>query len=213
MSRRAGGRGRTVSTLVASAVLGLLGVFASAAGPVFAADGDLIDASPETIQVTAPAPGEYREWPVSVRNVTDTAVPLTLSVRGAEGALFDGDDPARIEIVGGDGVAVLSGSAADLVDRSVDLARLDAGDQRELTARVWLPRSAGNEYQGAGGALDLRFTATADDRGSGDSGGSAPDLLARTGGSGATLAATIAVAAAGLIGGVILLTLRRKERA
>lgn len=190
----------------ASAAL-ILGAALFAAGPAnpaaAAQQGDLIDATPESVRIDAPAPGGLSTWDMSVSNVTTATVPIELRIDGQSDRLFDGPTPLRLTIRHGADV-VVEGSAAELLGSALDLPDLAPGDTYSLTGEASLPAEAGNEYQGESGRLDIRFIAVS-------SSSATEGVLAVTGGG----VATIVVVAVGAVvitsAGILLVSRRRKE--
>lgn len=193
------------ATVVAS------GLVAASAAPAAGAQ-ELIEATPATTTIVAPAPGHSHDWQVDVRNTTAQTLPVVLTIEGDSPQLFSGAHPLRVEIVDASGEVVLSGDAPAVLGETVELEALSAHEERRYTARVALPRSAGNEYQGASGTLDLSFVASAEATAP-EAGPGSDDSLAHTGGSGTTLALIAAAALGMLTLGAVLAARRRKERA
>ncbi|KRD42711.1 hypothetical protein ASE27_17925 [Oerskovia sp. Root918] len=158
-----------------------------------AAAGDLIEVDPDSVVVEAPAPGRSVEWTMTARNVTDRAVPLTLTAAGLGGALFEGEHPLDVLVVGPEGDVLLEGG--DVVgqgDLTVDLPELPAGGEYVVHGRAAMPAEAGDEYRGAEGSVTLRFVATAQSEGEPGAPGIPGGGLASTG-AGVMLLATLAV--------------------
>jgi len=193
------------ATVVAS------GLVAASATPAVATQ-ELIEATPATTTIVAPAPGHSQDWQVDVRNTTTQTLPVVLTIEGDSAQLFGGSHPIHVEIVDDSGEVVVSGAAPSVLGATVELDALGAHEERRYTARVALPRSAGNEYQGASGTLDLSFVASAEAT-TPETGPSPDDALAHTGGSGTTLALIAATALGMLTLGAVLAARRRKEHA
>ncbi|MBF0720847.1 hypothetical protein [Sanguibacter inulinus] len=149
-----------MSTALRSAALGLV-LLSVAAAPASAAD--LIDPGTTTVSLEAPAPGESQSFDLSVTSVTETAVPLEITVLDLSGRLTGGAAPVELELVDDQGASVLpTTSAAALPGTTLDLPDLAPGSTYHLTGVLTLPRAAGDEYQGAGGELVLRFQVPTD---------------------------------------------------
>lgn len=136
----------------------------TAAAPASAEHGALIDATPAEVVLDAPAPGESRTWAMSVTSTTDRTVALDLEITGQSDRLFGGEHPLQITISDPTGRPVLTQTdVAEVIDSSLELTDLSPGASRQLVGTVTLPSAAGNEYQGAGAALRLRFRAETDE--------------------------------------------------
>jgi len=198
-----------LGTLIGTALLILPATSASAE------PADLIDADPVAVTVQAPAPGETQSFDLAVTSVTDTTVPLVLTVVGSSGGLLSGPTPVEITLTDDDGTRVLEPTRADeLLGATLDVPDLAAGAGYHLTGSVTLPSAAGNEYQGADGRVVFRFqvetdspiTSTVDP--SPAPGASAPSGLATTG---ATVAAAVTAVAVLVMTGTWLLAARRRR--
>ncbi|MDQ1129965.1 hypothetical protein [Microbacterium sp. SORGH_AS_0888] len=200
-SRRAW-RSRIVLTIaVAVASLG-------APAPVLAdTPADLITATPASIAVDAPAPGQSRSWDIDVDNLTSDVVTLDLALAGRADVLFGGPTPLHLTIAEKEsGTVLVTGSTADLLDRTFDLPDLSGAERYRLVGTVTLPAEAGDAYQAQAGRLDLRFVATRPEP-------AAPGMLAITGGLLAPALVAAALAAVGLLGGATLVVRSRRKNA
>ncbi|MGO4431731.1 hypothetical protein AB4Y88_00075 [Paenarthrobacter sp. RAF9] len=177
---------------------------ASAASP-------LIEASPSSVTVEVPAPGHSATWDMRVQNVSDMALPLSLSVEGEGAALFDGPSALEVAVVDGAGTEIVPNTAVGpLLGSRLQLADLPSGQSYELRGSVTLPESADNRYQGQSGSLTFVFTTiTADPPLSpGPGNGVVNDVLAYTGAN-VLLIAFVAIVL--LVVGVGLSILRKKR--
>lgn len=139
------------TTLVLSTALAL------ALGATGAAAHDL-DVTPGQIEVAVPAPGGTDLWEASATNAGTDAVSLYLVVSDVAGAAAGGSHPVRMAVHDGAGVVVVEENALpDLGAEPVLLGTLAPEESLTLHGLVSLPREAGNEYQGAEGALVLDF--------------------------------------------------------
>lgn len=207
----AGGTGRAGRT-AASTVLGtaLLLIPATSAS---AEPADLVEADPVAVSIQAPAPGETQTFDLTVRSVTDTAVPLVLTVAGTSGGLLSGPTPVEITLTDDAGDPVLEPTPADvLLGSTLDLPELAAGAGYHLTGSVTLPLAAGDEYQGADGQVVFQIQAATDSPTTGTAsttpGAATPSRLATTG---ATVAGAVAALAALVTTGAWLLAARRRR--
>jgi len=186
-------RGVLVALGIAFAVL-------ATSTPAHAQD-DLIDATPVSVTLDAPGPGHTTTWSMSVTNVSTISVPLSLRITGDAVPLFSGDTPLQITVRDRAGSLVIPPTpASSLLGGLLRLPALPAGSTYELDGAATLPRSADNSYQGLSGEMLFRFVATDP---------SAP--LAQTGGE--LMTHLVPIAVIGAVGGVSLVTLRRKARA
>ncbi|WP_157555709.1 hypothetical protein [Microbacterium hominis] len=194
-------RRRALPAFVVAGLLGLIAAGSSASGA--AASSPLIDATPATVTIEAPAPGEEQSWQMAVRNVSGGEISLSVRIEGEAERLFSGPEPLRLRLSDtSTGVAVVAAAAGDAVGTSVELPALAAGETYRLDGLVALRIEAGDEYQNAGGTLTFRFDAQAAE--------AQPDRLATTGGvwaSGVLVAAALALAI-----GILLLARRRRDR-
>lgn len=116
------------------------------------------------VEVDAPAPGETREWSVTVDSTEDDVHDIYVRMSAAEGQLFAGDHPAEIAVSELGGEPVLQGPGREVVsDSHIKFASITHGSPIEIAGRLTLPRAAGNEYQGASGTLTLELAATRGD--------------------------------------------------
>lgn len=151
-------RGRTLIALMGAGLLLLLqSVGASAV------TSDLINATPTSVAIDAPAPGETQTWKMSVSNSVDSALPLGLEITGASNVLFSGATPMELSIKAADGVTVVERvPVGKVLGQSLQLPELQVGKTYDLVGSVTLPREAGNSYQGASGNLKFRFVTSLD---------------------------------------------------
>ena len=63
---------------------GALSMLLPGAMSAAAAPGDLIDSTPAVVVLEVPAPGESVDWSMSVTNLTDGSLPLSLEILGAD---------------------------------------------------------------------------------------------------------------------------------
>ncbi|WP_028707467.1 hypothetical protein [Propionicicella superfundia] len=194
---------RTVSVGLASLVLTVLAPVAAQGAPT-----DLIDSTPATVVLSVPAPGETREWEMSVRNLTDGDLPLSLQVLGDGGqVLFTGPTPLELTVRDASGVLIDAAPVGGLLDSAVELPRLPAGATYSLSGSVELPAEADNRYQGVSGSLTLRFVTSVDTPSEAPHQG--PGHLAFTG---ANVGVALIVLAAALILAGIILTVRSRAK-
>lgn len=133
------------------------------AGGASATPADLIESTPTSVAIDAPAPGETQSWNMSVRNVVDSPLPLGLEISGQSDVLFSGPTPIELTVKTPDGATVVERvPIGEVLGRSLALPELQGGASYNLIGTVTLPRAAGNAYQGAGGILKFRFISTAD---------------------------------------------------
>lgn len=194
-------------TVLAAALLVLPAASASAE------PADLIEARTTAVSLHAPAPGESQTFDLSVTSVTDTTVPLVLTVAGQSGGLLSGPTPVEVALVDDAGGPVLAPSRADkLLGTRLDLPDLAAGAGYHLTGTVTLPADAGDEYQGATGQVVFRFQVATDSPATSDPapapGAATSSGLATTG---ATVAAAVAAVAVLVTTGAWLLAARRRR--
>ncbi|MDQ1205229.1 hypothetical protein [Microbacterium sp. SORGH_AS_0862] len=188
---------RAAVAVVASLLFTVVAIPASAAE-------NLIDATPASVSITAPAPGETVSWDMSVRNITTGPLPLELSISDDGGRLLEGPTPITVTVRERETSRVVAeGSPADLRGMTLTLPDLAAGAEYGLVGSATLPAQADNTYQGASATLDFRFVAVAS---------AAPPALAITG---QDLFAVTVIAAAGatvlILGLWLALSRRRKE--
>ncbi|HEY0187620.1 MAG TPA: hypothetical protein VGC67_09050 [Cellulomonas sp.] len=177
--------------VAAGAVVAVLALLLPASAAA-ADDSDLIVVAPAAVELVAPAPGHSTSWVVTVSRTAGAAgspLALWLSVTGADGPLLHGDHPLHLTVTESDGTVVLDTSeVASVLGQHIPLADLDGSTS--LTATASLPAAAGNEYQGADGAVRLTVTAEAPvgsevhavpDEGTASGVTSPSGLLARTG--------------------------------
>lgn len=200
--------GRAAASAVLGTALLLLPATSASAAPA-----DLIEADPVAVSVQAPAPGETQSFDLSVTSVTDTSVPLVLTVAGTTGGLLSGPTPVEITLTDDAGGLVLAPTPADvLLGSTIDLPELTAGAGYHLTGSVTLPLAAGDEYQGADGQVVFRFQVATDSPTTGTTsptpGAAAPSGLATTG---ATVAGAVAAVAVLVTTGAWLLAARRRR--
>lgn len=150
-----------VRVLMALAVAALLSMM-QAVGAL-ATTTDLIDSTPTSVAIDAPAPGESQKWNMSVRNVAGSSVPLGLEITGQSDVLFSGPAPLELTVRTIDGATVVERAPVqDVLGRSLRLPELAAGASYNLVGTVTLPREADNTYQGASGSLKFRFVTSID---------------------------------------------------
>jgi hypothetical protein len=192
------------------------------AGAATAGEDDLIRVVPAAVEVVAPAPGHATTWSFTVTDTpatSGTAVPLVLSVTGADGPLLRGDHPLRLTVTAADGSVVIDDAElGPLLGTAVPLA--DLRGSTTLTASVALPAEAGDEYRGADAAV--RLTVVAEQEYLSEVLAAGPDDPGGVGGTTATggLAITgvepiaLLLAAVALLGagGTVLLARRRRPR-
>lgn len=123
-------------------------------------------ASEQVVSVESPAPGHTVEWSMRVRlgerELADPAIALV----EYSGAATRGPHPLELVLTasGQADTELASGTAADLLDRVVDLggtAAVGTGDADGwLTVRgtATLPVAAGDEYRGSDATLRFRFS-------------------------------------------------------
>ncbi|UIN30694.1 hypothetical protein [Microbacterium binotii] len=176
----------------------------SAAPSAAQAAQDLIDATPASVSITAPAPGETVTWDMSVRNLTSGALPIELSISGDDGRLLQGPTPIMITIrESGTSLVVAEGSPQELLGSSWELPSLVGGAEYALVGSATLPQNADNSYQAASATLDFRFTAVSSE---------GPTALAITGSDLVGVVGVVAVGAVAVLSGLWLtLSRRRKE--
>lgn len=179
----------------------LPGAMAAAAAP-----GDLIDSTPAVVVLEVPAPGESVDWSMSVTNLTDGSLPLSLEILGAgEEPLFAGEHGLRLSVAESGGrILVHSTSVADLLDEPMTLSALAAGSTYELRGSVSLPREADNRYQGMSGTLTLRFATSASEP--------TPDPTLPVTGADAIVAMVALGAALALAGALIVIAVRSRTK-
>lgn len=152
-----------MSLTLRSAACAALGLVLLSVPAATASAADLIDPGSTTVSLEAPAPGESQAFDLSVTSLTETAVPLEITVLDLSGRLTDGPAPVELELVDDQGASVLPAtSAAALPGTTLDLPDLAPGSTYHLTGVLTLPRAAGDEYQGADGELVLRFQVPTD---------------------------------------------------
>lgn len=158
---RAGTAGGALS-LVAAA-LAVLPTVPGAPALAAAPSNELFVIAERTVTVPAPAPGASEPWGFEVASASDDSHDVIVRVSAAEGPLFSGTDPAEVSLGLAGEAPVLAGRAAELVsDTHVSLGALPGVGALRIAGEVRLPRSAGNEYQGASGVLTLQIAATRD---------------------------------------------------
>lgn len=216
---------RTLVVLAAAVVaLGLGAGPAAADGPITGpattgtattGTADLIHVAPAALEIATPGPGHSASWTIEVSETeatAGTAVPLWLAVSGADGPLLHGTDPLHLTVTAEDGTVVLaSADLASLFGRHVPLA--DLHGSTTLTATAALPATAGDEYRGADGDVQLTVTAQAPTTGSevlaAPGTGGLHGVLARTG----LEPTALLLGAATLLGaGATVLVARRRAR-
>lgn len=150
--------GRALVIIVAAVFLTLVQAVGASAAPA-----DLIESTPTSVAIDAPAPGESQSWNMSVRNVVDSPLPLGLEISGQSDVLFSGPTPVELSVKTSDGATVVERVAiGEVLGRSLALPELKGGASYNLIGTVTLPREAGNSYQGAGGTLKFRFVSSVD---------------------------------------------------
>ncbi len=194
-------------------VLGVMAVLAATA-PAHAhaasAEDELFVLEERVIELPAPAPGERTPWTFRVENVSDDVVPVFVAVTRVEGALFAGREAGEVSVGVEGAEPVLAGPAPTvLADGHVSLATLPARGELRVRGEIGLPRSAGNEYQGASGALTVQVAAARDIEGRDTVNGGR--YIAVTGGMNPWPWGTAAACA--LIAGALLLARNRRRAA
>lgn len=183
-------------------LLGVVGILAAAPQAATAA-GELIDATPATVAIQAPAPGETRHWEMKVENLTEDRIPLTMNVTGESDGLFDGSTPLQLELRDTKtSEVVFAGPARSALNTIISLPGLTEHESYALTGTVTLPSSAGNEYQDATGSLTFEFTTMVEP--------AKPSGLAVTGG---VMGPWLWISLILVIGGGVLLVTRRRSKA
>lgn len=194
----------------------ILLLICAAAGPAHALQQDtvpehaaeLITVTPDIAQVLVPGPGHSESWTVSVTNTTQNDLPLGIEVLGdATSALFTGPTPLMVSLADSSGAVVAISPAAALIDRTLALPTLLAGESTELHGTVTLPADADNRYAAQSGELRFRVTATAPD--DADTG---PGLLSATGALASSAAwLALVLSAAGIITFTLCAHSRRRK--
>jgi len=150
--------GRVLVILFTAVFLALVQAAGASAAPA-----DLIESTPTSVAIDAPAPGETQSWNMSVRNVVDSPLPVGLEISGQSDVLFSGPTPIELTVKTSDGATVVERvPIGEVLGRSLTLPELKGGASYNLIGSVTLPREAGNAYQAAGGILKFRFVAMAD---------------------------------------------------
>lgn len=201
------------------AVCGAVGVVLAAA-PADAAEADLIDPGSTRVVLEAPAPGEAQPFDLSVTSVAERPVALELTVLELSGRLSGGPTPVELTLTDDHGTTVLPRTgAAALPGTTLVLPDLAPGTTYHLDGVLTLPLTAGDEYQGAGGELVLRFQVPADRAADGSPGGLEPGGAARPRAPGplpglATTGVQVSVAAAAALVLMVLgsVLVRRRRR-
>ncbi|MFF8816970.1 LPXTG cell wall anchor domain-containing protein [Leucobacter sp. NPDC015123] len=192
--------------LKSAAVLSLgvaVSVLAPAAATATAGDGDLLVIDEQLITVEAPAPGDSSAWEFAVTNSTRESTEVFVRISRVEGALFEGPVPGEVAVGAAGQPVSLAGAPGVLLDAEfAQLAPLPARGELTVVGEVSLPRSAGNEYQGASGTFTVQLAATRDVGGGAGGGG-----MADTGAAGPWL--WVAVGAAAVAAGGLLVSRRR----
>ena len=195
--------------LKSAAVLSLgvaVSVLAPAAATATAGDGDLLVIDEQLITVEAPAPGDSSAWEFAVTNSTRESTEVFVRISRVEGALFEGPVPGEVAVGAAGQPVSLAGAPGVLLDAEfAQLAPLPARGELTVVGEVSLPRSAGNEYQGASGTFTVQLAATRDVGGGG--GGAGGGGVADTGAAGPWL--WVAVGAAAVAAGGLLVSKRR----
>lgn len=189
-------KSRIALTLALVGVITLAPLAASAAG-------QLIEATPASVAIIAPSPGEKQHWDMEVVNLTGEALPLSVSVTGESEGLFDGPAPLQLELREvATSAVVYSGPVADVLNASIELPPLAGSSTYELAGVISLPASAGNQYQNANASLTFEFTTIVE----------TPDTpgLAITGG---VLGPWLWISVALLAAGLLLLAKRKRSKA
>ena len=164
---RPGRPGRRAAIGLAAIAALLVGVLSALwAGPAASAEEAapeqrLIEVSPSVVTVPVPGPGHSASWQITVRNVTDRAVPLGLLVTGDEDSvLFRGPTPLLVSVADASGRVILSEvPGGDLLAVVSALPELPGGDRFTMTGTVRLPSAADNRYAEASGSLRFEVTA------------------------------------------------------
>lgn len=150
--------GRALIALLGAGLLILLQAVAASA-----VTSDLINSTPASVAVDAPAPGEVQTWKMSVSNSLDAPLPLGLEITGASDVLFSGATPMELSVRTLDGATVVERvPVGKVLGRSLQLPELQAGKTYDFVGALTLPREAGNSYQGASGNLKFRFVTSLD---------------------------------------------------
>ncbi|RZT66130.1 LPXTG-motif cell wall-anchored protein [Leucobacter luti] len=178
--------------------------------PASAVSDELFVIDERAVTIDAPAPGETATWSFELASSQQGLREVFVRVSGVEGPLFEGDTPAKLRVGAASLEPALEGSPVELLTLDPTLlGEFSSAEPLTLQAELELPRTAGNEYQGASGSLTLQVASPQRDTTPvPQDGPGARDGLAVTGG-----ASWYAIAAAG-IGAALLgaFTLLRKRR-
>ncbi|MFF1572953.1 LPXTG cell wall anchor domain-containing protein [Leifsonia sp. NPDC058292] len=185
--------------LIPAAALGVTPTASALGGPLDSA----LDAAQTHIELALPAPGHQDTWNMTVRNTGPIARQVSFTVLTAEGAAFEGANPAQLALVSSGRTLAEASAVAQLTGRSFDLGSLAAGETRVVTATIGLPIEAGDEYRTAQAVVDWRFSSLRESDDAGDS------PIASTG---SDVVPWLVAAALAILGGAYLVLILRRRR-
>lgn len=141
-----------------SAVIALA-LSCAVASPVLAA-GVLEPVGPTSVEVRVAGPGHGVAWDMSARNVASAMITPTLRVTEVTGTIFEGPNPATLELRTDDDV-LYTGNAESLVGEVFEVGDVADDEVVSVSASVHLPAEAGDEYRTATGVVNWEYAAFA----------------------------------------------------
>lgn len=199
--------GRALVILLTALFMALVQAAGASATPA-----DLIESTPTSVAIDAPAPGETQSWDMSVRNVVDSPLPLGLEISGQSDVLFSGPTPLELTVKTSDGATVVERvPVSQVLGKSLTLPQLQTGKSYDLVGTVTLPKAADNSYQGANGTLKFRFVTSLEGPAVKPATPAAGPGLAQTGLN--NLVPVLMAAVVLLVIGLVLVVARRKNSA
>ncbi|MEV8338418.1 hypothetical protein [Leucobacter sp. NPDC077196] len=136
-----------------------LALSSAVASPALAA-GVLEPEGLTSVEVRVAGPGHGVAWDMSARNVASAVITPTLRVTEITGDIFEGPNPATLELRTDDDV-LYTGNAESLVGEVIEVGEVAVDEVVSVSASVHLPAAAGDEYRTATGVVHWEYAAFA----------------------------------------------------